>query len=60
MAYFGHVVSGETMDMEKVKAMLEWAVPENVKELRGFLGLTDIIGSLCVDMLTLLNPLPSN
>ena len=40
--YLGHVVSGEGvhMDRNKVKVMLDWPQPKNIKELHGFLGLT--------------------
>ncbi|MCH84440.1 hypothetical protein A2U01_0005272, partial [Trifolium medium] len=40
--YLGHVVSGNgvTMDKIKVQVVLDWPTPTNVKQLRGFLGLT--------------------
>lgn len=42
VAYLGHVVTaqGVTVDEEKVRAIMDWKQPENLKELRGFLGLT--------------------
>jgi hypothetical protein len=40
--YLGHVVSGNvvTMDVNKIEAVRDWPRPNNVKQLRGFLGLT--------------------
>ncbi|XP_017442721.2 uncharacterized protein LOC108347805 [Vigna angularis] len=40
--YLGHTIEGNNvhMDKDKVQAVLEWPQPRNIKQLRGFLGLT--------------------
>lgn len=42
VAYLGHVISnqGVAVDSDKIKAIIEWEQPKNLRELRGFLGLT--------------------
>ncbi|XP_062094224.1 uncharacterized protein LOC133800283 [Humulus lupulus] len=40
--YLGHMVSYQAVkaDPSKISAMVDWPIPKNVKQLRGFLGLT--------------------
>ncbi|CAM8968500.1 unnamed protein product [Rhodiola kirilowii] len=40
--YLGHYISGQGMEVDpnKIEAMQRWPIPTNLKQLRGFLGLT--------------------
>lgn len=40
--YLGHIVSvnGVAMDNSKVQAIVDWPVPNSLKQLQGFLGLS--------------------
>ena len=41
MAFLGHVISveGVSVDPQKIEAMVNWKPPNNVSEVRSFLGL---------------------
>ncbi|GJT97162.1 gypsy/ty3 retroelement polyprotein [Tanacetum coccineum] len=57
--YLGHVISsqGVATDPAKVQAMQTWLVPTNLKQLRGFLGLTGYYKRFIKDFATLNRPL---
>ena len=40
--YLGHVVSkdGISVDLDKIKAIIEWPVPKNVTNIGSFMGIT--------------------
>ena len=57
--YLGHVVSpqGVSTDPEKIKAVAEWRVPQNVKQLQAFLGTTGYYRQYLKDYATTAKPL---
>jgi hypothetical protein len=41
LLYLGHIISGQGVQVhqEKIRAILDWPIPKNLTELRGFFGL---------------------
>lgn len=59
VAYLGHIISehGVAVDQDKIKAILQWPVPKNLKRLRGFLGLIGYYRRFLQDYAQLAAPL---
>ena len=59
LVYLGYVIgsNGIEADSDKVKAVVSAPVPNNVSELRSFLGLINYYGRFCADLSTVSRPL---
>lgn len=57
--YLGHIVTGGVVkaDPKKIEAMIQWPTPANIKQLRGFLGITGYYRRFIKDYATIAAPL---
>ncbi len=57
--FLGYVISkrGLEMDKDKVKAVLDWPIPKNVKEIQSFIGLCNYYRIFIKDFAKIANPL---
>ena len=59
VSFMGHKISknGLSIDEEKVKAIREYPVPQNVSDLRSFLGLINFVSKFVPNCVEILHPL---
>lgn len=59
LEYLGHIVSQKGVEPKpsKIRAMIEWPIPTNIKALRGFLGLTGFYRKFIKDYAKITAPL---
>jgi len=57
--FLGYVISkdGLKMDKEKVKAILDWPAPNNIKEIQSFIGLCNYYRIFIKDFAKIANPI---
>lgn len=61
VAYLGHIVTPEGIkpNPDKIKAIIDWPLPRNDKELRGFLGTLSYYRRFIKDLARIIKPLTS-
>ena len=59
--YLGHVISEEgiSMDLDKIKAIIDWPVPKDVLDVRSFMGITCYYRKCIQGFSKIANPLTS-
>ena len=59
VSYLGHVISSDGLHTEesKVRAIVDAPEPQNIGELRSFLGMVNYYGKFLPDLATVLSPL---
>ena len=57
--FLGFVISSEglAMDKDKIKSILEWPIPKNIKDLQGFLGLCNFYRKFIKNFAEIMEPL---
>ncbi|GJR99717.1 ty3-gypsy retrotransposon protein [Tanacetum coccineum] len=61
LEYLGHIISvhGVEMDPKKISAVVDWPIPTNQRQVRGFLGLAGYYRRFIKDYATIAAPLSS-